>query len=190
MRYYGDQDLGLLAGWHRCCAEVPGETERLWALRDDFLHVINSGSPRRTEAFVMGLWRDDAWSWPWFAEWLGVFAAEGIVPYMWRDPGRYPSIRLHLFAHVAVMRAYEQRRWRQGCELLARFGWKPGMPFPARHPSWSGWRLVTMPDDAPGIAEACFEKFLAGNHDFRPPYFPGDRSRIEYVRKPRPGRAA
>jgi hypothetical protein len=186
MRQYSDHDLGLLAGWHRCCGEVTGETERLWALRDDFLDMIDSGDPRWTKDFVLSLWRDDGWSWPWFDRWRDAFAADRVVPYMWRDPRDYPSIRLSLFAHVAVMRAYEARNWRQSCKVLECLRWQPGMPFPAGHPTWAGWRLVTMADDVPEISQLAFETFLAGNHDYRPPYFPGDRSRICYERKPRP----
>lgn len=175
-------DDAFHAAWEKCCAEVPDDAERLRGHLTEFVALVSGGDPGATARFFNGLWPDDDWEWPWLEEWRDRFAREGVAPMSWAERDRWPwrSVRTFQFGGTAMRRAGEEREWRQTVQLLSyRGNWKPGMPFPVATSMFAGWRLVPWDGDPPGVAEACFERFLAGDHDYRPPYFPLDSSRIE-----------
>ena len=179
---YDERDLAYLAAWRRCCQEIPDHTARLLRHGHEFVAMINGGDPRATARFFDGLWPDDDWSWPWLEEWRQAFTSACIrEPRSWSkayDP--YRSIKVVQFGGTAVRRAYEEREWRQTVSMLsARGAWQPGMPFPIRTSSFAGWRIIPGDGDPAAVVRACFKRFLAGEHDCRPPYFPLDGSRIE-----------
>lgn len=163
--------------WRSVVSQIEGDVAFFDRFGVEFVRLMIAGDAFRKFNSRLGeVMSNRQWTWPLLERWEALFATEGVSPYMWDfEPpthdrgGEKSAARSHgvakVITHTAAMRAYADRHARKSTSFFAaRALFKTDCP-------------------AENLVASRFEAAIAaGDLSVVPPFFPGDRTTLRYVR--------
>lgn len=173
----------------RFAEQTIGAESAINRLHETLPDILKNGDRFQSGVIVAEALQSLEWEWIWLEEWIKKFSEIGTQPAMWHvEPyirGYGEDFRLFLAYNCLLKWIRERRWWEDTCRVLGYRGWCIGDPFPTNWRIYSGWKLSIVKEDIDIhlILNNEFSRFMNGDHNHRPPYFPGDVSMITMRRK-------
>ncbi|MGV1823752.1 hypothetical protein [Agrobacterium vitis] len=178
------QDEKTLAGnaWDQITSGIEGATQELADMRAGFVNTVTEGAVfRKFEKVLVSRLGTVEWKWPWFETSLEMFREWDVWPQMWPDLTPDEEV-VELEEYSADELAIFRRE--QISPLISHAASKIYYRSLSMRlmPTGITWRLAYTSDTAEKLAAEPYEAaILAGDISILPPFFPGDRTSLQFV---------